>query len=384
MEAVLEDNGLKDFIHQEVPKPIGAAELAEWKQCVARARRILLEGRKLALKDKLQKIKCEKGATISTYLNKLTTCRDELGSVGIVTTDDATVSLALLGLPKSWHSYQDSVNGREKLPDWERLWLDLMQEEIIRSTRDGSSSMEDEENCALVSKEKKGKEKVSHSKSSSSHGGKKLEKLKVRCFHCHEVGHFAINCPLRKSKKGSVEGSEGEALASQFELDFTLFTCMVSSMMGSGWFLDSGASFHMTGDKSLFSTLEEKYLQILIAMGNDEEYSVSGVGTVIFQREHGAHLTLTNVKYVPRLKRNLVLITMLEDISYDVVFSKGKVFLRHIITRQVKQIGSRVKNLYALEVQDTCKALRSKETDGDLVVERESTLPLKMQCQKKS
>ena len=38
----------------------------------------------------------------------------------------------------------------------------------------------------------------------------------------------------------------------------------------------------MIGDKSLFSTLEEKDLQILIAMGNDEKYSVSSVGTVVF------------------------------------------------------------------------------------------------------
>ena len=46
MEVVLEDNGLKDFIDQEVPKPVvaNAQELAEWKKCVARARRILLEG----------------------------------------------------------------------------------------------------------------------------------------------------------------------------------------------------------------------------------------------------------------------------------------------------------------------------------------------------
>jgi hypothetical protein len=130
--------------------------------------------------------------------------------------------------------------------------------------------------------------------------------------------------------------------------------------------------------------LEEKDLQILIVMGNDEKYSVSGVGTVIFQREHGARLTLTDVKYVPGLKRNLVSIAMLEDRGYDVVFSKGKVFLRHIITRQVKQIGSRVKNLYALEVQDACKALSSEATDGDLVVERERILPLNMQSQKKS
>ena len=44
MEVVLEDNGLKDFIDQEVPKLVDATQLAEWKKCVARARRILLEG----------------------------------------------------------------------------------------------------------------------------------------------------------------------------------------------------------------------------------------------------------------------------------------------------------------------------------------------------
>ena len=60
--------------------------------------------RKMALKDKLQKIKCEEGDTIFTYLNKLTTCRDKLGSVGITISYDDMVSLALLGLPKSWHS----------------------------------------------------------------------------------------------------------------------------------------------------------------------------------------------------------------------------------------------------------------------------------------
>jgi len=42
------------------------------------------------------------------------------------------------------------------------------------------------------------------------------------------------------------------------------------------------------------------------------------------------------------------------------------------------------KNLYALEAQDACKALRSKAKVRYLVVERESKLPLNMQRQKKS
>ena len=64
----------------------------------------------MALKEKLR-IKKEDGETVPTYLAKFTQCRDELESVGVTITDDELVSLALLGLPKSWHSYQDSVNG---------------------------------------------------------------------------------------------------------------------------------------------------------------------------------------------------------------------------------------------------------------------------------
>ena len=95
----------------------------------------------------------------------------------------------------------------------------------------------------------------------------------------------------------------------------------------------------MSGDKNLFSTLEEKDLQMRIEMGDDGKYYVSDEGTVVFQREHGAPLTLSVVKYVLGLKKNLVSIAMLEDKGYDVVFSKGKVFLRHISTGWTKRIG---------------------------------------------
>ena len=101
--------------------------------------------RKLALKDKLRNIKMEKGDSIPKYLTEFTQCRDELGSVGVTVDDEELVDLALLGLPKIWHSYQDSVNGREKLPGWEQLWSNLVQKEIRRSTRDGSSSKNEDE-----------------------------------------------------------------------------------------------------------------------------------------------------------------------------------------------------------------------------------------------
>ena len=56
---------------------------------------------------------------------------------------------------------------------------------------------------------------------------------------------------------------------------------------GSVWYLDSGASFHMMGDKDLFSDLEEKDLQMHIEMGDDGRYSETSIGTINFEREFG-------------------------------------------------------------------------------------------------
>eukprot|EP00253_Pinus_taeda_P028298 PITA_28298 len=108
----------------------------------------------------------------------------------------------------------------------------------------------------------------------------------------------------------------------------------------------------MNDEKELYSDLEEKDLQTHIEMGDNEKYRFTRLGTITFQREHEDPLTLKNVMYVPRLKKNLVSISMLEDRGYDVIFLKGKAFLQHIAMSQVKKIEIRVKNLYKLEKKD--------------------------------
>ena len=58
--------------------------------------------------------------------------------------------------------------------------------------------------------------------------------------------------------------------------------CMVTLDMGSVWYLDSGASFHMDNNKEFFSDLEEKDLQMHIKMGYDGRYNVTSIGIVTF------------------------------------------------------------------------------------------------------
>ena len=90
-----------------------------------------------------------------------------------------------------------------------------MQEDFRWNTRDGSSSKhDDEEDCALAAKARKGKGKKLHYKSDSK--GKKMDMSKVKCFHCHEHGHLATNCPQKKKNKKVTRAAAGEALTLQF------------------------------------------------------------------------------------------------------------------------------------------------------------------------
>ena len=89
-----------------------------------------------------------------------------------------------------------------------------MQEEIRKTTRDGSSSKhDDEEDCALAAKAKKRKGKKFRSIYEAGEDGKERDMSKVKCFHCQERGHFATNCPQKKKNKQAIGAAAGEALA---------------------------------------------------------------------------------------------------------------------------------------------------------------------------
>ena len=55
---------------------------------------------------------------------------------------------------------------------------------------------------------------------------------------------------------------------------------MDNTVMGFMWYIYNNASFHMTGNRDLFSDLEEKDLQQNIDFGDDGTYNATDIGTI--------------------------------------------------------------------------------------------------------
>ncbi|KAH7655517.1 RNA-directed DNA polymerase protein [Dioscorea alata] len=73
----------------------------------------------------------------------------------------------------------------------------------------------------------------------------------------------------------------------------------------SVWLVDSGCSNHMTGDRTLFSSLDES-LKINVRLGDNKEMKVLGIGVVTVHTQGGDQKKLHDVQYVPGLAHNLL------------------------------------------------------------------------------
>ena len=71
------------------------------------------------------------------------------------------------------------------------------------------------------------------------------------------------------------------------------------------WYLDNGASNHMTGNRSFFRTIDNM-ITGKVRFGDDSRIDIKGKGAVLFITPNGERKILADVYYIPKLKSNII------------------------------------------------------------------------------
>jgi len=96
------------------------------------------------------------------------------------------------------------------------------------------------------------------------------------------------------------------------------------------WYVDSGCSWHMTGEKPNFLSLTASDGGI-VAFGNDKSGTIVGIGKIGESLSH----SIDNVYLVDCLQHNLLSVSQLCDKDNLLVFSPKQCLVININTRDV-------------------------------------------------
>ena len=115
------------------------------------------------------------------------------------------------------------------------------------------------------------------------------------------------------------------------------------------WYLDSGCSKHMTGDRSRLKNFVEKFIGT-VRFGNDHFGSIMGYGDYVF-----GDSVISRVYYVEGLGHNLFSVGQFCDSDLEVAFRKHTCFVRELDGVDLLK-GSRGTNLYTISIEDMLRS----------------------------
>ena len=115
------------------------------------------------------------------------------------------------------------------------------------------------------------------------------------------------------------------------------------------WYLDSGCSKHMTGDRSRLKNFMKKFIGA-VRFGNDHVGAIMGYGDYVIGES-----VMSRVYYVEGLGHNLFSVGQFCDSDLEVAFRKHTCFVRSLDGVELLK-GSRGTNLYTISIEDMMKS----------------------------
>ncbi|XP_019423054.1 PREDICTED: uncharacterized protein LOC109332526 [Lupinus angustifolius] len=81
-----------------------------------------------------------------------------------------------------------------------------------------------------------------HQDQSFINNKKKIDKKKIQCYNCKNLGHYACGCRFKQSNGSEVEASMAHGGESEDEQVLLMVTTEKESVKGDYWYLDTGCS----------------------------------------------------------------------------------------------------------------------------------------------
>ncbi|KAI5338940.1 PREDICTED: Retrovirus-related Pol poly from transposon [Prunus dulcis] len=290
---------------------------------------------KLFLKEELHSLKMEEGANMMERVSALNRCIVDLQGMDEVYKSEDKAMMLLTSLPLSYKHFRTT------------LMLGLM----ARTERRGCSNKRGD-------KSSKGR----NSRFEDDEG----------CFKYGSKDHWKWNCPVWKVKRNKMKDAKSSGainVSTGCETDDELLTVMdeehngevVAHSLGksstSVWILDSNCSFHVCSNRMGFNTYEERNGSKIL-LGDKTSCDVLDMGTVKINTQDGVVRSLSEVRHVPKLRRNLISLGALDREGYSykakegmllvtrgsVVISRGKIQPNNVYQHLGGIIASRTEN----------------------------------------
>jgi hypothetical protein len=202
----------------------------------------------------------------------------------------------------------------------------------------------------------------------------------THCNFCGIEGHFERECDLRSildrikdyehrllERRNRNHNGQINNIEEPFEIsnpesedpsaDQVIDACLVELNMiekpqqNTAWYLDSGATHHVSGDSNVFSSIRPTSGSQVRSAGG-QNHCVTGVGDVDIQVLSGKIKNVSSVLYTPGITKNLLSVGSLKDQQKTLVFKSQGCFVIDDATQSVEAFAIREnrRGLYKLQV----------------------------------
>lgn len=264
---------------------------------------------------------------VSTFLESWQAILQEAAISGCTFTEAQQVNLLLGALPDSWGAFVTTQGGITDLT-FTNLLSNILQQDSINMSRN-----EQPKSSAFYAKGKFQKTRQFQSTQSkfrkpylnNTSSNKTQSTQIIICHYCGKPGHKAPECRKKQRDLGTSKYHTNNLSTLE------LFSAEIKSDTGTpqAWYLDSGASQHMSPLLNLFQKYKVLDSPKTILLGDNSSQQAEGYGSVILQLTNGQLLSLHDVLYVPGLAKNLIsVIQLINTGNTIVIFTKEQCIIK--------------------------------------------------------